>query len=88
MIQNDKILSIEKAKHPENVIAKLYPDFPYVVCILQFFEKLSRYDIDLLNEIKNKRDFFKLFVGKRIEIFLHRAPACFTAIEFDFAHMG
>ena len=61
MIQNDKIISIEKSEYSENVITMLHPDFPDVVSILKFFKKFIRNDIDLFNQIENKGNFLKLF---------------------------
>ena len=71
MIQNNNVIAIKKTEYPENIVAMLHPDFPYVICILQFYEKLMRNNVNLFNEIENKRNFLKLFIGERIEIFLH-----------------
>lgn len=86
MIQNDKFLSIEKPKDPENVIAMLYPNLPYIIRVFQFFEIFTWNNIDTLNEIKHKGNLLKLFIGERIKIFFHRASTSIALIEFDFSH--
>jgi hypothetical protein len=86
MIQNHKVLPIQKTQYTKYVIAMLYPDFPDIICALKFLEKLSRHNIELFYDIKHKCDFFKLLVRQRIEIFFNRASARFEHIKFDFSH--
>ena len=62
MVQNHKVFSVEKAQDPKSIIAMLSPYFPNIIGTRELFEVFSRYNIDLLNEIKDKGDFFKLFV--------------------------
>ncbi len=60
MIQNHKILPIQKTQYPKYVIAQLYPNFPKVISALKFLKKLSRYNIELFYDIKHKCDFFQI----------------------------
>lgn len=86
MIQYHKILPIQKTKYPKYVIAQLYPNFPKIIGALKFLEILSRYNVELFYDIKHKCDFFKLFIGQRVEIFFNRAFARFESIKLDFSH--
>jgi len=86
MVQNYKILTIQKTQYLKYVIALLYPNFLNIIGVLKFLEKISRHNIELLYDIKHKCDFFKLFVRQRIEIFFNWAFAGFELIKFDFPH--
>ncbi|MFZ0482067.1 MAG: hypothetical protein WAL93_01650 [Desulfobacterales bacterium] len=86
MAQNYKISPVKKTQNSKNIIALLNPYFPDIVSTFKFFEIFARHDIDLLDQIKHKGDFFKLFVCQRIKKLFDRASPCFKSIEFDFSH--
>ena len=86
MIQNYKIFPIPKAQYSENIIALLHPNLPNLIGTFELLKIISRHNIDLFNEIKDKRNFFKLFVRKRIKIFFHWALAHFGSIKLNFSH--
>lgn len=87
MIQYYQILIIKKPQNPKYVVAMLNPDLPNVICAFQSLEIFSWHDVNLLYQIKNKGNLFKLFVCKRIKIFLDRTFICFGSIKFDFSHV-
>ena len=67
MLQDHKILSVKKAQNLKNIIALLSPYFPNIISAFQLFEIFARHNIDLLDQIKYKGNFFELFVCQRIK---------------------
>ncbi len=83
MIQNYKLNSIQKSQYSKNIVALLYSNLPYFVGSFELFKVFARYDIDLLYNIKDKKNLFKLFIRERIKIFLNRTFARFGSVKFN-----
>jgi len=86
MVQNHKVISVEKAQDPKNVITVLSPYFPNSIGARELFKIFSRYNIDLFNEIKYKGNLFKLFVRQFIKKCLDRGFSRFERVKHDFSH--
>lgn len=79
-------MAIKKTKNPEYIVALLNPYLPDIVSTLEFFEILTRYDIDLLNQIKHKGDFLELFIAERVKKLFNGTLSCLEFVEFDLSH--
>ena len=60
-------------------------NFPNIVSRFQFFKEFTGNNINILNQIKYKEDFFNLFVGKSFKVSLNWTLAVLEMIENYFS---
>lgn len=86
MIENYQFISIQESKQAKNVISVLYSCLPNIVSCLQLFEKFTRNNGEIFNQIKNKENFLHLLIGQGVKVVMNWAVAIFEVVETDFSH--
>jgi len=81
VVKDNKVVVIKKTKKTKNIISMLNSNFPNFISEFQLFKKFLGYNFKLLNNIKNKENFFSLLIDERFKIIFDRAFSIFKTIK-------
>jgi len=86
MVQNHQIIPCYKSQNAKDIMARLNPYFPDIICSSHFFEIFDRNHFQFFDKLHYPSYFLSLFRRQSIQKLFYRAMPRFRSIKSYFPH--